>query len=54
MRQLVHAKKMELQQALELTILQNVGDSEKKLLASLAMIKKYSLLPYVPDMTVFM
>lgn len=52
MRQLIHAKKMELQQKLELVIMQNVGDEEKKDLAALAMVKKYSMLPYVPDVTV--
>lgn len=43
---------MELQQKLELVIMQNAGDEEKKDLAALAMVKKYSVLPYVPDMTV--
>ncbi|KAK8826788.1 hypothetical protein WA556_004377 [Blastocystis sp. ATCC 50177/Nand II] len=51
LRQLTHAKKVELQQKLELVIMQNAGDEERKDLAALAMVKKYSVLPYVPDMT---
>lgn len=46
---MMHTMKMEICQQLDLIILQSISDKERIGLASLALMNKYNLIPYVPS-----